>query len=314
MFCHGRYITKHSRQPAATRCDGAAPPPGAQRACAPPDDHAGHAEHGGNDAHEGDQDAPRQAKDAPRMQGGLRLHEDVGGGAPPRLALAQHAAVVIVIEGGRADAAGAVVVARLEEADAVHADLGRINHAVGRLAPATPARLGTGGANNLGIRQARLDRVLAILRHDGVERRRSDLRDGFQQRVKHFAVQVERKRGEGEDQQQAPGPQAEGAVQIEIEPGAAGAPAYQEGCRLLALPPGGGAVIRLRQQGTGAVALDQARFLAQLVLLNLEQGKCAVQATAQVFALDSCFVALALTGSSRLPEKSLRFCGWKMSV
>src|SRR4051812_12792193 len=108
----------------------------ARCALAPPDDHAGHAQHRHHHAHEGNQDAARQAEDAARMQRELRLHEDIRRRALPRLAVADQAAVrAIEIQHRRTDAAGAMVISRLEEADAVDAELLRIEDAAGRLGP-----------------------------------------------------------------------------------------------------------------------------------------------------------------------------------
>ncbi len=74
------------------------------------------------------------------MEGKLRLHEQVGRAALPRPALAQQAAIAVVTQVGRAAAAGAVLVARLKERDAIDAIVRRIKGSAGRRRPAAPLR------------------------------------------------------------------------------------------------------------------------------------------------------------------------------
>lgn len=75
---------------------------------------------GRDQPHDRDQNPPRQPEDAAGVQRKLRLHEDVGGGAFPRLPIAQVAAVgSVVVQPLVPHAARSVIGSRMEELHAV---------------------------------------------------------------------------------------------------------------------------------------------------------------------------------------------------
>jgi hypothetical protein len=95
---------------------------------------------GGDDqSHGRDQDPSWQAEDSAGMQGKLRLRKDVGDGALPRHEVTERASVeTVVVEPGRTDAGGAVIVAGMMEHDAIDAITGRVEDAADRLVPTAP--------------------------------------------------------------------------------------------------------------------------------------------------------------------------------
>ena len=144
------------------------------------------------------------------MQRELRLDEDVGGCPLPGQALADQLPVFTVEEQAcGTDPGRAMIFAGVKELHAVHTESCREENAARWLRPLATLCFGLCLLGDLGKADARLLRMQRVAWRARVKRCWRDLRDGGHQWIKHFTVEIQRKRREGQDEEQYPCPQVE---------------------------------------------------------------------------------------------------------
>jgi len=190
----------------------------ARSAFAPPDHDTGHRQRRDDEPHQRDQDPPGQASDPAGMQRKLHLHEDIGCGADPWQSLAERTAVLaVVVELGRADARGAMLVTGLEERDGIDPVRRAVIDRTDRRRPAPRLAVGGGARGDLSIGHLRFDRIVEMAVWPLLIGGRRIARYGLHQRREHLEIEIQRECRERDHEQQRPGPQAESAMDVEID-------------------------------------------------------------------------------------------------
>ena len=162
---------------------------------------------------------PGKPGDAARMQRELNLQEEVAGSAAARESSRRYS--------GHPRCRNRAWAARrrprhdrrrLEEADAEDAVGGRIEDVAGRRLEASPPGFRLRVEEDLRIGHLGLDELVVGALAARVVGRRREAREEADDRLRELAIEIEGGAADRQDEQERPGPQAEGAVDIEIDP------------------------------------------------------------------------------------------------
>jgi hypothetical protein len=150
--------------------------PSTRAPLAQPNDDARDGQSRDNDTHDRNEYSTGKTENTSGVQGKLRLHEDVGGCARPRLGSAKVAPILTVeVHRARADSSSAMVIAQMAKADDIDAVERAVGDASHGLVNISASGFERSNIDDLGIRKPWLDRLVD-------SRRRAHIKRGWRRR------------------------------------------------------------------------------------------------------------------------------------